>query len=144
MKTNKKGLSIIKKFEGCKLEAYKCPAGIWTIGYGHVLINWTITRIEQIEAEQFLIRDIEQREHLLDNLLEKENVCLTSNQYSALISLIFNVGIGAFEKSKMWQKICKKDFAGAATEFDGWDKAGGKALPGLTARRAAEKELFLS
>jgi lysozyme len=147
MKTNEKGLSIIKNSEGKRLDIYRCPAGFLTGGIGHRVEENCYAEGQLIDSETidyWFKTDIKKREYLLNDLIEKENVVLTSNQYSALISLIFNVGFGTFERSRMWQKICKKDFAGAASEFDGWDKAGGKVLPGLTARRAAEKELFLS
>lgn len=137
---NKHGLDLIKAFEGCKLTAYLCPAGVWTIGYGstgpHVRKGLTIT---QDAAEALLREDLERFERGVSTAI---SVPLTDNQFAALVSLAFNVGTGAFSGSTLVRKLNANDFAGAADQFARWNKAGGRVLAGLTRRRAAERALF--
>jgi lysozyme len=140
MKCNQAGISIIKKCESCKLTSYLCPAGIWTIGYGHtgtdVHPGMTIT---QIEAELLLRRDLDLFEKAVSELVK---VQLTSNEFSALVSFVFNVGVEAFKNSTLLRRINSKDFL-CSEEFDRWIFAKGKILPGLKRRRLEEKNLFL-
>ena len=133
--------TLIKEFEGCKLKAYKCPAGIWTIGYGHtgndVYEGKTIT---QQEAEVILENDLKRFVDGVDKLV---TVQLTRNQLGALVSFAFNVGLGNFRSSTLLKILNQGRYADAAEQFLRWDKAGGKVLPGLTKRRHAERTLFL-
>ena len=134
------GIQLIKNFEGCVLKAYKCPAGVWTIGYGHtsgVKEGQTITK-EQ--AEEFLKQDLNRFEITVNNLV---NVPLNQNQFDALVSFCYNLGPNNLKNSTLLKLLNKKDYLGAADQFDRWVYAGGKKLPGLEKRRAAEKELFL-
>lgn len=142
MKINEKGLSLIKSFEGLRLKAYKCPAGVWTIGYGStegVKPGMTITREE---AEQLLRQDIERFEKGVDDLVE---VDINENQYSALVSLAYNIGLGNFKKSTLLKLINKgnqNELEAVHSQFKRWVWAGSQILPGLVKRREAEFKLY--
>ena len=135
------GTQLIKDSEGCKLKAYKCPAGIWTIGYGHtgpdVYAGKVIT---QQEAEVILENDLKK---FVDGVDQLVTVQLTKNQLGALVSFAFNVGLGALKNSTLLKILNQGRYADAAEQFLRWNKAGGKELPGLTKRREAERSLFL-
>ncbi|NET39834.1 MAG: lysozyme [Cyanothece sp. SIO1E1] len=139
---NRAGLELLKRFEGLRLDAYVCPAGVLTIGYGstggHVKAG---DRITEAEAEALLIKDLERFEKAVNELVK---VPLTSNQFSALVSFTFNVGNGAFGNSTLLKVLNQGDSQAAANELLRWNKGGGKVLPGLTKRREAEKALFLT
>ena len=139
MKISADGVKLIKRFEGCKLKAYRCSAGVLTIGYGstgdHVKEGMVIT---QEEAEKLLFDDIERFERGVDKLCKVEQC-----KFDALVSFAFNLGLGNLEKSTLLKKIKANDFNGAADEFLKWNKAGGKVLEGLKKRRQAERWLFL-
>jgi lysozyme len=129
-------IDLIKRFEGCRLEAYLCPASIWTIGWGHATGVLSGMKITQEQAEAYLKSDIEPIERLLNEL----DIPFTQNQFDALTSFIYNVGAGAFKASTLLKKLRAGEYAG--DEFLRWTKAGGKELPGLVERRKAEKSLF--
>lgn len=138
---NDTAIELIKRFEGLRLTAYKCPAGVWTIGYGHTSGVREGDRCTGEQAEAWLAADVLESERAVDYLVK---VPLTDNQRGALVSLVFNVGGGNFTASTLLKKLNAGDYAGAAAEFRRWNKAGGKVLPGLTTRRQAEAALFLS
>lgn len=142
MHISDKGLALIKSFEGCVLTAYKCPAGIWTIGFGstgpHVKPGMVITAPE---AEALLKRDLSRFETGVNAMVE--GAATTSDQFSAIVSLAFNVGLANVAKSTLLKKHKRADFKGAADEFLRWNRAGGRVLAGLTRRRAAERRLYL-
>lgn len=143
MNISQNGVDLIKKFEGCRLKAYKpVPTEkYWTIGYGHygpdVKENETIT---QQEAENQLKKDLE---HYVHEIVVCLKVQVNQNQFDALISFAYNLGIGTLQKSDLLQFINHSDFKNAANEFEKFVHAGGKVLQGLVTRRNAEKELFL-
>lgn len=141
MKISPKGLAVIKQFEGLRLTAYKCPAGVLTIGYGstgnHVKPGMTIT--EQ-EAERLLLDDLARFEVGVQEVIKQP---LTQGQFDALVSFSFNVGLGALRESTLAAKLKAGDVTGSANEFARWNKAGGKVLPGLVKRREAERALFV-
>lgn len=145
MKTNESGLKLIKDFEGCKLHAYICPAGKWTIGYGHTKgVNKRTGKITQEQAEQLLKEDVEDFEIELDLVLRENGIELNENQYSAIISFCFNLGINNFINSTLF-KVIKKDpenYKEIDKQFMRWVYGGGKILPGLMKRRAAESLLY--
>ena len=142
MKISNKGKDLIKKYEGCKLEAYTCPAGIWTIGYGHTDSNVTSgTIISQEQADKLFNQDIKKFEKGVGQMVK---VIINQNQFDALVSFAFNLGLGALQNSTLLKKLNTKDYQGAANEFDRWVYGGGKKLEGLVRRRREEKELFLS
>lgn len=136
-----RGLALIKAFEGLQLRAYLCPAGVWTIGYGstgdHVAPGKVIS---ETEAEALLRQDL----HRFEAAVDKAAPGASQNRFDALVAFAFNVGVGAFLSSTLLRKHRAGDFAGAAAEFARWNKAGGKVLPGLTRRRAAEAALYAS
>ncbi len=146
MKTNNLGLDLIKRFEGLSLKPYKCPADIPTIGYGSTFYE---------DGAKVTLNDAPitggRAEKILQNVLvgfEKAVLGLVTtpineNQFSALVSLCYNIGIGNLKSSTLLRKINEGDFGTASAEFLRWNKAGGKALSGLTMRRQAEKDLFL-
>ena len=140
MNVSETGIELIKKFEGCVLKAYKCPAGIWTIGYGHTSNVKKGQTITQEQAENYLKQDLNRFEISVNNLV---NVRLNQNQFDALVSFCYNLGSGNLKNSTLLKLLNKKDYTGAAEEFDRWVYASGKKLSGLVKRRAAEKELFL-
>ena len=139
MQISKAGLDLIKQFEGLYLQAYRCPAGVPTIGYGHtagVAMGQTIT---QQQADDYLRRDVRMFERAVERLVK---VPLTQGQFDALVSFAFNLGEGALAQSTLLRLLNAGDYAGAAAQFDRWNKAGGRVLPGLVRRRAAERALF--
>ncbi len=140
MKTSQKGIEIIKKYEGLRLKAYKCPAGILTIGYGHTKNVKQGDTITETQAEILLIYDLID----IENCIKKNvKIPLNQNQFDALVSLCFNIGCGNFLKSTLLKKLNEGKIAEAVKEFLKWNKAGGKELAGLTKRRQEEMELFL-
>jgi len=141
MNVSTAGLSLIREFEGCKLEAYICPAGIPTVGVGHTKGVKLGDKITEAEALDLLREDVRWCERAID---ESVNVSLTQNQYDALASFCFNVGAFAFASSTLVKKLNDGDKQGAADQFLRWNKAKGKELPGLTRRREAERSLFLA
>lgn len=147
MRINSEGLALIKEFEGCKLTAYRCPAGIYTIGYGHTGRVKAGDKITEHEAEAMLRIDIFRFEEDVSELVK---VQLANNQYSALVSFAFNVGSDidtdilpeGLGDSTLLKLVNQSKYAEAAKQFLLWNKAGGKVLAGLTRRREAEKALF--
>jgi GH24 family phage-related lysozyme (muramidase) len=142
MKISDKGLSLIKRFEGLYLQQYKCPAGYWTIGYGHL-----IARGEQIplvvteaDADAWLQKDVGDAERAVGRLVR---VAINQNQFDALVSFTFNLGAGALQRSTLRAKLNRGEYDDAASEFSRWTLAGGRRLPGLVKRRAAEKLMFM-
>ena len=142
----KNAINLIKQFEGLSLKPYLCPAGLATIGYGHVVVKdgrqlRSIDGIENItesEAERLLDEDLEKFRHQLDSL----HLDINTNQYEALLSFIFNVGFGKFVDSTLLYRV--KNRGDIKEAFLMWVKAGGKVLKGLVKRREAEYALFSS
>jgi lysozyme len=134
-----KGLALIKRSEGLRLKAYRCPADVPTIGYGStgpdVKMGMTIT---EAEAEALLRKDLARFEKGVSEMGGK----MTPGQFSALVSFAFNLGLGALQKSTLLRKHLAGDYEGAAAEFAKWNKAGGRVLPGLVTRRSDEAALY--
>lgn len=144
MKISDAGLNLIKFFEGLRLESYVCPAGVWTIGYGHTGSDVTPgLEIDQRRAEQLLRKDLLRFEQAVDILI---TVPLNQQQFDALVSFTFNCGVGALEKSTLRKRLNNKEEPNkvAEEELIKWVKAGDKTLPGLVERRKKEIELFQS
>lgn len=138
MQIGQAGIDLIKQHEGCRLTAYKCPAGVWTIGYGHtgsdVKEGLTIT---PVKAEQLLKSDLAKFEKHVQNFDSKYH--WNQNEFDALVSFAFNVGsINQLTANKTRTK------AQIAQAMLLYNKANGKVLPGLTKRRQAERQLFLT
>lgn len=134
-------IDLIKQFEGCKLKAYKCPAGVWTIGYGRTTDVKEGDTCTQEQADNWLTEEVDEFAHLVMDMVK---VPLTQHELDALTSFAYNVGLGALRKSTLLKRINESDFDAAAEEFTKWNKAGGNVLPGLVKRRKAERDLFLS
>lgn len=134
MKTSSKGINLIKSFEGCKLASYKCPAGVWTIGYGHTSGVISGMKITQEQADYFLKQDLERYEGYVNN----KNLNLNQNQFDALVSFTYNCGNGNL--STLIKNRTLNQIADALLFYN---KSNGKVLAGLTRRREAERKLFL-
>lgn len=132
---------FISSFEGCRLSAYKCSAGVWTIGYGHTEGVREGDTCTQEQADAWLIDDVKETQTLLAHYV---NVPVSEGEFVALVSLAFNVGVSALMKSKLLRKLNAGDRDGAAKEFLDFDLANGKRVDGLTRRRQAEHDLFLT
>lgn len=140
MSPSDKALDLIRQFEGLRLAAYKCPAGVPTIGYGTtrgVKMGMTVTKDE---AEKLLQADVTPFSDRINKLVK---VKLNQNQFDALVSFVYNVGSGAFADSTMLKLINQNLLDDAANQFIRWNRANGEVLPGLTRRRMAERDLFL-
>lgn len=135
------GLALIKQFEGCCLTAYRCPAGVWTIGWGFTHGVKPGQVMTQAEADARLLKEYQAYEAKVRRLVK---VPLTANQLGALVSFAFNVGVGALGSSTLLRLLNAGNYQGAAAQFARWNKAGGRALAGLIRRRSAEARLFLS
>lgn len=162
---DKKGIDLIKSFEGildgdpttANLDPYLCPASVWTIGYGHAIYSsgkmlkgkenkkaaYALYPggITMKQCELLLAADVLDFCRDVQALLK---VPVTQNQFNALVSFSFNVGVSALKNSTLLKKLNVCDYAGAALEFKKWDKAGGRVLAGLTRRRQAEAAMFNS
>jgi len=134
-------LALIKRFEGCRLEAYKCSANVLTIGYGHTGGVKETDTITQDEADKLLQEDVEQFEKYVDDNVTVE---LGQSQFDALVAWTFNLGVGNLRESTMLKKLNSEDYASVPSEMKRWNKAGGKTLDGLIRRRKAESLLFES
>ncbi len=130
---------FVKQFEGRELKAYRCSAGVWTIGYGHTNGVKEGDEISPAEAEQLLVDDLTA---IADDLNRLVNVGVSEGQYIALLSPAFNVGASAVKKSTLLFHLNHGRYDEAAAEFDKWVYAGGKVVEGLQRRRAAERALF--
>ncbi len=138
--SSRAGLGLVKTFEGCKLTAYLCPAGVPTIGYGRTTGVKLGQKITQAQADAWVVREYDEFEARVRRIVQ---VPLTANQLGALTSFAYNLGSGALASSTLLRLLNGGDYAGAAAQFGRWNKAGGKVLAGLTKRRAAEAALFL-
>jgi len=151
MNVGSDGVELIQAFESCELKAYRCPAGVWTIGWGHTGLEvraglvWT-----QEKADAEFLKDLEEFEQIVDRAVY---VPLSQNQFDALVSFTFNVGPGGRqkdgfvalrngEKSTLLKKVLARDVAGAEAEFKKWNRSAGRVMAGLTRRRNAEAALF--
>ena len=146
MKTSQAGIDLIKRFEGLELESYLDIADVWTIGYGHTGPEvGPDQRITANEAEALLRHDLVSREKAVSRLTR---VALNQNEFDALVSFVYNVGIGAYERSTARRRLNNGDRLGAGDALTWWNKAtvNGVLRPvrGLTVRRTAEKALFLT
>ena len=167
MKTSKKGLDLMHRFEGCMSKPYLCPAHVWTIGYGHVLyqeqIKLPVIRNDNysgIIRKEYPLKKKDNRvwsKDEINGLFEKDielfergvlrlAPILAGRQgaFDACVSFAFNAGLGNFQRSSIRMAINRQDWEKAADSFMAWTKGGGKVLPGLVRRREAEKALFLS
>ena len=144
MRMSADGLALVKEFEGLRLKAYKCPAAVWTIGYGHtssagIPIVGSDMVISKEHAEEILKKDMAQYE---DGVRELVKIGITQGQFDALVDFAYNAGVGALAKSTLLKKVNAGKFDDVPAEFMKWTKGGGKELPGLVRRRRAEVKLW--
>lgn len=139
MKASEKAIALIAEYEGFRGSAYKCPAGIWTCGYGHTLGVTAGVTCSKEQALAWLAEDVGGAEKYVSALVK---VPLSQNQFDALVSFVFNLGAGSLKSSTMLRLINAGNYSQAANEFGKWVMAGGKTQPGLVRRRAAEKKMF--
>lgn len=131
-------LGLVKKFEGCRLTAYKDSVGVLTIGYGHTKGVKPGQRITQEQADSLLRADLAETADSVNRYAPETS----QNQFDALVSFAFNLGFGALAGSTLLRMHNEGDYAGAAGQFHRWDHAGGRVLKGLTLRRSAEEQLY--
>ena len=159
MKISEVGIQLIKSFEGCHNMPYKCPAGLWTIGYGHVLypdqarLKTPERALYDIKPEHNRVFEYDEIDELLEQDLQRfqdgvSRLCPASNDsqshFDAMVAFAFNVGLGNLQSSTLRMKYNRGDIEGTADEFLKWTKASGKVLKGLVRRREAERALFLT
>ena len=138
--------ALLKKFEGCKLTAYRCPANVCTIGYGHttsagappVKDGMTIT---QQQADDILSRDLVKFETAVHNIVHQP---LNQHQFDVLVDFAYNAGIGNLQSSTLLKKVNAAKFDEVPAELMKWTKGGGKVLAGLVRRRQAESSWWVS
>ena len=140
MHISERGFELIKKFEGCELEAYQCAAGVWTIGYGHTKDVQEGDKWTEEKAEFMLWRELEDEyEEYVNNLV---TVPLNQCQFDALVSWVYNLGPSNLKKSTLLKKLNAGEYNEVPAQIKRWNKVGGKVLPGLTRRREEEALMF--
>lgn len=138
-KVSNEGLAMIRSFEGCVLKAYKCPAGVWTIGYGHTKGVKPDMKITKEKAEELLMQDVASIEELLNKTFPN----LTQQQFDALASFIFNLGWTNFKSSTLYKRIAEKaSDKQVCMQLLRWYNANKKPLVGLMKRRVAEANMW--
>lgn len=148
MKLTKEGIELMKEFEGLRLESYKDPVGIWTIGWGNTYYEngnrvGPGEKISRARADELYYNIVSRFSNQVESLL---SVTLSGGQFSALVSLAYNIGISAFAGSTLLREVNKDPCNNDAIykQFLRWNKAGGKVLNGLTRRRKAEAEMYIN
>lgn len=141
LKISDKGIELITSFEGLRLKTYRCAAGVLTIGYGHtgpgVVEGLSITKEEAVELFK---RDISRFEEGVSRAVV---IALQQHEFDALVSLAYNIGLGAFRGSTLLRMLNEQNRTRAADEFLKWNKVKGVEAKGLTARRRKERDVFL-
>ncbi len=134
------GFALTRSFEGLRLEAYQDCAGVWTIGYGHTGFEVHHGQcISEAEAEELLRSDLASAVRAVRKCVQ---VDLAQHQFDALVDFCFNTGRGSFSGSSLLRYVNQGEFDSAVVQFGLWVHAGGKVVPGLVRRRAAEAALF--
>ena len=147
MNINAGGLSIITATEGFVAEPYRCPAGIASVGYGStVLLDGSRVKMDskavtEDEAKALLRKHLD---HVETGILRFVRVSLNENEFSALCSFVYNLGIGRLQSSTLRAKLNRGERLAAANQFRRWVRAGGRVLRGLVIRRELERQLFLT
>lgn len=145
LRVSSTGLELIKRFEGFSAIPYLCPAGYWTIGWGHVLSDdeasqWKVGIGEQ-EATRLLRQDVKLAGDAVGRLIQ---VALSQGQYDALVSFTYNLGAGALQRSGVRRKLNREEYEEVPAELRRWIWAGGRRLEGLIRRREAEIKIYLT
>ena len=139
MHISAEGMALIKKFEGCELDSYRCSADVSTIGYGHTKGVSDGDSCTQEEADQMLTEDLEEFEGYVEKLV---TVDLEQNEFDALVAWTFNLGPTNLKNSTMLKELNAKNYKKVPSEMKRWNKAAGNVLKGLIRRREAEALLF--
>ena len=139
MKISNTGIDLIKHFEGCETEAYLCPAGVPTIGYGHIKGVQMGDVITEAQAHEMLVEELEEYESYINDFV---TVSLNQNQFDAMVSWVYNLGSGNLRASTLLKVLNSGNYSDVPEQIMRWNKAGGKVLEGLTRRRQAEANLF--
>ena len=143
MVTSERGMALIREHEGYRAAAYRCPAGEWTIGYGHTSGVREGQRCTREDAERWLKQDVASAEREVS--FRTEGVALRQSQFDALVSFVYNIGAGNFLQSTLLKKVlADPSDQSIRDEFGRWIYGGGRVLPGLVARRKAEADLYFS
>jgi len=143
MKTSDKGIEQIKSFEGFRAMPYQDVVGKWTVGYGHLMVAGDGcvegSPITMGQATELLRKDL----HTAEEAVNACGVELEQNEFDALVSFVYNLGVGAFQRSTLLKLIKSGNKLAASGEFPKWSMAGGKEVPGILKRRHAEQDCFL-
>lgn len=143
MRTSDKGIEQIKSFEGFRSMPYQDVVGKWTVGYGHLMIpgDGTVqgSPITMGQATELLRKDL----HTAEQAVNSCGVEFEQNEFDALVSFVYNLGVGAFQRSTLLKLIKTGNKVAASGEFPKWSMAGGKEVPGILKRRRAEQDCFL-
>jgi len=139
MHISNEGINLIKKFEGCELEAYKDAVGVWTIGYGHTKNVREGMTISKEQADNMLLNELDE---YCEHVEKAVKIDLKQNEFDALVSWTYNLGPTNLNESTMLKVLNDKDFNEVPHQIKRWNKAGGKVLQGLVRRREAEALLF--
>jgi lysozyme len=137
--TSPDGFEFIKAHESLVLNAYQCPAGVWTIGWGHTRTAKPGMVVTRVQAERLLVQDLRTAEEAVNEV----KVPLTRKQFDALVSFVFNVGVGAFKKSTLLRLLNQGKYEAVPAQLARWNKANGKVLNGLVRRRKEEAAMWL-
>lgn len=141
MHVSQKGLNFIKSFEGFSSKPYRCPAGYKTIGYGHLIKdNENIESVTKSYAVELLKQDVEAAESIVRRFTK---VFLTQNQFDMLVSFVFNLGGGAYQRSSLRSKVNREEHEAVPFEFLKWIYSKGDILPGLLRRRRLEAKIYV-
>lgn len=146
MRASINGINLIKQFEGCRYSPYRDSVGLWTVGYGHLigdgksLPSGDNRVFTQKEIDDFLVNDLMHVESGISVLIR---VPITQNQFDALCSFCYNLGVGTLQKSTLLKDINSSLWDAAANDILKFHFAGGVSLPGLVKRRQAEHDLFI-
>lgn len=144
MQASKNAIELIKKHEGCRLAAYLCPGGVWTVGYGSTRGVNRFTTITKQEAEIRLREDVREAEIAVQQVKYLQP-SLNQGQYDALVDFVYNFGAGKFNTSALRKKIVANPAdPSIRDEFARWVHAGGVRLQGLVARRRDETDLYFT
>ena len=139
MKISQEGIDLIKHFEGCELESYRCSANVLTIGYGTTKNVVEGMKISQHQAEELLMKDLEEFEEYVEDLID---VKLEQHQFDALVAWTYNLGPTNLKTSTLREVLNKGAYDDVPEQMKRWNKAGGQVLKGLVRRRDAEALLF--
>ena len=139
MNTSEEGLTLIKKFEGCELEAYRCSANVLTIGFGRIKGVKEGDTCTKEQAEKWLHEELTEYESYINDMVD---VDLTQNQFDSLVSWVYNLGPSNLKASTLLNVLNAGEYKNVPEQIKRWNKAGGKVLDGLIRRREAEALLF--